>query len=360
MPNTAEQAAQAALAAGDSRRFQRRGATSGHRLVAAINALEQLPALAHSHARLLELLAEERPSVEEIVLTIESDIGLVTAVLRAGERAARRGQAPGVNVPECVRLLGGELERVVRRLPVFDFFDRSSVVAAEAGRLRIHALATQHAAERVGHELRLPASPLVSLAALFHDIGKIALSLAWADYGAVARAPLSPDARAVRERETFGVDHAIAGAVLIRRLGLPPALAAIVEHHHSPHAQGDAALIRVADMLAHYEAGDQVDASELTRAAKTVGIDNAALRKLLYESPRFAVARRRHLDPCPLSQRQLEMLQLLAEGKPYKQIATDLDLSTSTVRSHIYAAYRKLGVNDRAQAVLLATDRGWL
>jgi DNA-binding NarL/FixJ family response regulator len=44
----------------------------------------------------------------------------------------------------------------------------------------------------------------------------------------------------------------------------------------------------------------------------------------------------------------------------YKQIALELCLSTSTVRTHLHNIYGKLGAVDRAQAVLLATERGWL
>ena len=54
------------------------------------------------------------------------------------------------------------------------------------------------------------------------------------------------------------------------------------------------------------------------------------------------------------------MLKRLAEGKVYKQIAHELALSTSTVRTHLHNIYGKLGAVDRAQAVLIATERGWL
>ena len=46
------------------------------------------------------------------------------------------------------------------------------------------------------------------------------------------------------------------------------------------------------------------------------------------------------------------MLKRLAEGKVYKQIARELSLSTSTVRTHLHNIYGKLGAVDRAQAVL--------
>jgi len=54
------------------------------------------------------------------------------------------------------------------------------------------------------------------------------------------------------------------------------------------------------------------------------------------------------------------VLCLLAQGKVYKQIAQDLGLSTSTVRTHLHNVYRKLDAHDRARAVLIATERGWL
>jgi DNA-binding NarL/FixJ family response regulator len=146
----------------------------------------------------------------------------------------------------------------------------------------------------------------------------------------------------------------------MRHLGLPAPLASAVEHHHSEHVQGDAAMIRVADMVAHYCAGNPIDAHELARAARSIGLDNGALRKLLYNAPATAGPAPRDLEPCPLSGRQREILQLLGQGKTYKQIAKALDRSDSTVRSHIYGSYRKLGVNDRAQAVLLGRDRGWI
>jgi DNA-binding NarL/FixJ family response regulator len=56
----------------------------------------------------------------------------------------------------------------------------------------------------------------------------------------------------------------------------------------------------------------------------------------------------------------MDVLKRLAEGKVYKQIAHELMLSTSTVRTHLHNVYGKLGAVDRAQAVLIATEHGWL
>jgi len=53
-----------------------------------------------------------------------------------------------------------------------------------------------------------------------------------------------------------------------------------------------------------------------------------------------------------LSPREQQVLGLLAEGFPYKQIATQLDLSIGTIRTYIRAIYEKLHVNSRTEAVV--------
>jgi DNA-binding NarL/FixJ family response regulator len=52
--------------------------------------------------------------------------------------------------------------------------------------------------------------------------------------------------------------------------------------------------------------------------------------------------------------------RILAQGKVIKVIARELGLAASTVRTHLQHAYAKLGVEDRAQAMLRATDQGWI
>ena len=137
-------------------------------------------------------------------------------------------------------------------------------------------------------------------------------------------------------------------------------VATVIERHHNPDAEGEAALVALADMLAHYGQGDQVSPAEMLQTARTVGLGPKELRRVLYELPSSSSQRPRHVDPCPLSSRELGVLQRLAEGKVYKQIAHELTLSTSTVRTHLHNIYGKLGAVDRAQAVLIATERGWL
>jgi len=58
-----------------------------------------------------------------------------------------------------------------------------------------------------------------------------------------------------------------------------------------------------------------------------------------------------------LTGREIEILKLIATGKPNKQIAYSLKISEKTVRNHISHIYEKLEIYDRAQAVLYAVRK---
>ena len=59
-----------------------------------------------------------------------------------------------------------------------------------------------------------------------------------------------------------------------------------------------------------------------------------------------------------LSDREIQVLKLVAQGYANKEIATDLDISLQTVKNHISSCLAKLGVEDRTQAALLALVSG--
>ena len=327
----------------------------------AFEALEAFPALAESRDRLLTVITKDHIATADVVGAVESDVALIIAVLRMANQAqAGRGRVDTV-VGAVDLLTPKTVHALAARVRTFDFFERSGVWEGAPERFRLHALATQHAADRVAGEVGYEHRDRLTVTSLLHDVGKLVLLFAYPGYPAqVHRGAKTPEDRVHRERRELGVDHALVGGVLVRRWGLPATIATTIERHHNPEVEGEAAFIRLADMLAHYEQGAPVSPSELLRSARTVGLGPEELRRVMYELPTPPNQRRRHVDPCPLSARELGVLQRLAEGKVYKQIAHELTLSTSTVRTHLHNIYGKLGAVDRAQAVLIATERGWL
>lgn len=330
----------------------------GRRLAAAFEIVSSLPVLGEARTRVLELVREEAPSSADIAQAIEADAGLAIAVLKA----ANNGDGPSARtagVQQAVEELSPE--RVAALAERASTYDVLGVGAERFERFRRHAVAVRIASEQVGERAQLDDLDALAVAALLHDVGRLVLGEL---YGRELAEPVNgdepPDERARRERREYGIDHALVGAVLIRRWGLPAPIAAAVERHHSPRADGMAGAVRLADLVVHHAAGRRAPVQALRETAARLGLSEADLRALLFEFPQVNEGRRRVSEPCPLSRREIDALRGLAEGKVYKQIAQELGLSVSTVRTHLHNVYRKIGAVDRAQAVLIARDKGWI
>ncbi|MEV6517252.1 response regulator transcription factor [Micromonospora chalcea] len=117
------------------------------------------------------------------------------------------------------------------------------------------------------------------------------------------------------------------------------------------------------DVLPAVEAGatgyllKDAPSKELFRAVEAAAQGQATL------SPAVATRLMRQMrQPAsePLSQRELEVLELVAQGSTNREAARQLFISEATVKTHLLHAYAKLGVNDRAAAVAAAFSRGYL
>ena len=94
-------------------------------------------------------------------------------------------------------------------------------------------------------------------------------------------------------------------------------------------------------------------------------MDPTVARKVLREFQHVTAANKVVTPPAPeeeplekLTDREEEILKLLAAGLSNKEIAQQLSLSEGTVKNHISAILAKLHANDRTQAVLTALKRG--
>jgi two-component system NarL family response regulator len=80
----------------------------------------------------------------------------------------------------------------------------------------------------------------------------------------------------------------------------------------------------------------------------------------MFVPPAIAAKLAGRLPAEELTARELEVLRLLAEGKPNKIIGADLAISEVTVKSHVQSVFRKLNVLSRTEAIAVANRKGLL
>jgi putative nucleotidyltransferase with HDIG domain len=345
----------------DPKAGSRSAAAPGSRLAEAFEAVERFPVLIESRERVIAAATAETARVGDIVAAVECDVALTVAVLR---QANRSGLVAGgiAGIPAALEALkpAGVLA-LAGTAPSFDFFDSNGGWDLKPERFRVHALATQRAADRLGRIVGWIDRDELAVAALLHDVGRLVISRLHPGYkvyfDAISR---TPEQRLREEREQLGIDHALVGGVLARRWNLPSRIAVAIERHHAEDADGLPAMVATADMVAHYCQGEAISPERLRSSAERCGLSPEALRDLLYELPLPVQDVSRVSEPCPLSSRELDVLRHLSEGMVYKQIASEMHLSVSTIRTHLHNVYGKIGAVDRAQAVLLSRDRGWI
>lgn len=98
---------------------------------------------------------------------------------------------------------------------------------------------------------------------------------------------------------------------------------------------------------------------ELVDALRAVAAGQRVLDRRL--PPAVGRQRSRRLGsrgPFPLSLREMEVMQRVSSGRTVREIAEDLCLSPHTIRNHLKAVYRKLGVHSQAEAAVHALRRG--
>lgn len=89
-------------------------------------------------------------------------------------------------------------------------------------------------------------------------------------------------------------------------------------------------------------------------------IAKIVLTKVVFPQVQEAGNTDKKVNDSPLTDREIEVLQLLANGLNNIEIAQELYLSQHTVKSHICNVLQKLSVDDRTQAVARAMRQGWI
>jgi HD-GYP domain-containing protein (c-di-GMP phosphodiesterase class II) len=231
-----------------------------------------------------------------------------------------------------------------------------------------HSAGVAELAAAAAKRCRLDATRATAVrrAALVHDLGRVAIGArTWQRAGpltageweqvrlhpyqterVISRSPflsaLAPVAGAHHERLDGSGYHRGSSAA---ELALPARLLAAADAFHAmceprPHREP------VAPKRAAEDLGREASAGRLDPDAVTAVVEAAGERV-----PRLE-------RPAGLTEREAEVLGMLARGLQTKQVARGLGISVKTADSHIQHAYRKVGVSTRAAATLFAMEHG--
>jgi HD-GYP domain-containing protein (c-di-GMP phosphodiesterase class II) len=294
------------------------------------------------------------PAIASLLADEGAGIMAVDSAGSAWDETLAREPAPRLT------LQGEAIDRALAAMG--DFADLASpyLVGHSAGVAELVTAAAQRC--------HFPAADVVATrhAALVHDVGRVAVPFRiWQQ-----ASPLTPD-----EWERVRLHAYHSGRVLCHSPFLA-ALAPVATSHHerldgSGYHRGAAAatltpparLLAAADAYhamteprPHREALTAERAAEtLSREARAGRLDGEAVAAVLeaagHRAPRIP-------RPAGLTEREAEVISLLARGLQTKQVARALGISTKTADRHVQNAYAKIGVSTRAAAALFAMQHG--
>ena len=101
-----------------------------------------------------------------------------------------------------------------------------------------------------------------------------------------------------------------------------------------------------------------VPRDEIFNAIRVVHAGGALLQPVVASKLLRQVTRDAQPEADPLTERELEVLRLMAQGQMNKEIAAALVISERTVKFHVSAILSKLGAGNRTEAVTLAAQQG--
>jgi HD-GYP domain-containing protein (c-di-GMP phosphodiesterase class II) len=298
------------------------------------------------------------------------DPAVVDAFVAEGERwLAAVGEDP------CARVLDAEpgpvlwigaADRDAALAAVADFADLKSVW------LRGHSTGVARLVDAAARAAGLPGSDAVTVgrAALVHDVGRVGVPSGIWDH---------PGRLSAEQWERVRL-HPYLGERVLRRCGFLAPYADLAASHHeradgSGYHRGAKAdqLDLAARLLAAADAYHAMIEPRPHRPALTAGdaakqlvaeVDAGRFRRVEVDAVLAAAgqARGRSETPGPakLTEREVEVLRLIARGHANKQVAAVLGISPKTVGHHIEHVYAKAGVSTRAGATLWAMEHGLL
>jgi HD-GYP domain-containing protein (c-di-GMP phosphodiesterase class II) len=266
--------------------------------------------------------------------------------------------------------------RPVRRIPPAELDEVAGVFADMVDLLTPYTLGHSSGVAELATDaagcLRLPGGDvdLVRRAALLHDLGRVAVA------GHVWE---RPRALTAAQREQVRLHPYHSERILVRSAALQPLARIAGMHHERQDGSGyhhgaagaqvpiEARLLAAADA---YQAMTQdrphraalappAAAREVEAAARAGRFDPECARAVV-EAAGQPATRARDAWPAGLSEREVEVLRLVARGLSNRQIAAALFISPRTAEHHVQHIYAKIDASTRAAAAMFAMEHGLL
>lgn len=122
----------------------------------------------------------------------------------------------------------------------------------------------------------------------------------------------------------------------------------------------DAMLVRCIELGVEGIVLKESAASVLVEAIRSVSRGQRWIPPALSARALDLLARKPAQEATALTSREKDIALLVAGGKSNKRIALELGIAESTVKLHLYSAFRKLGVTNRVQLSNYAREQGWI
>jgi putative nucleotidyltransferase with HDIG domain len=217
----------------------------------------ELPAPPSTYLDLRRLASDPRTAASALTAVVQRDVGLAARTLALANSVFLGVRQPVSNLAHAIGYVGIELlAAMVLAGQIETLATARKVSAAKVARVASHGLATGLLAREMHQRDQADAA---FAAGLLHDIGTLVLATFAEPATAVPTG--SPEIlendgaeQLAAEIARYGIDHASAGAHLLRLWGLPPNLVDAIARHHDPTLaakQPLAATIHVASALVH-------------------------------------------------------------------------------------------------------------
>jgi putative nucleotidyltransferase with HDIG domain len=227
------------------------------RLAVLLQAAADLPTIPKIAVHLAKLVDDPNTSASQVAKTLSSDQMLTARVLRMANSAFYGAPRRISTITDAIVLLGMRtIRNMAMAVSCFDVLDRElHSYAMRRGDMWRHAICVGYAAQLIAERMRYRATEEAFVAGLMHDIGKVVISLSFADEftRVLDLAATTDSAFCIAETQVLGFDHAEVGARITESWKLPQHLVEAIRFHHTPNEQAEfsslTAIVHVADVL---------------------------------------------------------------------------------------------------------------